>query len=389
LGTDGFVIGAVRSAYVHIPFCVSKCWYCDFNSYCGLQSQYEEYVRALIAEINSTTPCSDDALQTVYFGGGTPTVLPEDDLIRVLDTLRERFGILDAAEVTSEANPGTVSLRGLRMLREGGFNRISLGIQSLDDDFLRSIGRTHTRLQAMTAYNYAREAGFDNVGVDLIFALPGQTLLHWADTLETVIELNPRPEHVSLYELSIEEGTRFAELCAEGKLREVGEELRLEMYEYAIERLTRAGYEHYEVSNFALPGFWSQHNLTYWRNEPYYGFGAGATSYLNGTRSRRVSDPRRYIEAAESGSDLMEFSETLSPTARLGETIIQGLRMLEGVGLNYIQTQTGLDPRSVYQAEIESLSRRGLIEVTNDHLRVTHAGLLLLNDVSQEFAVIS
>ncbi len=383
------MIGAVRSAYVHIPFCVSKCWYCDFNSYCGLESLYEGYVRALIAEINSTAPHSENNLQTIYFGGGTPTVLPEDDLIRVLDTLCERFGISETAEVTIEANPGTVSLRGLKMLHKAGFNRISLGIQSLDDDFLRGIGRTHTRLQAIAAYNYAREAGFDNAGVDLIFALPGQSLTHFADTLESVMELSPRPGHVSLYELSIEEGTRFAELCAQGGLPVVDEELRLQMYECAIDRLTQAGYEHYEVSNFALPGFRSQHNLTYWRNEPYYGFGAGASSYVDGTRSRRVPDPRKYIEAVDSGSELMEFSETLSPIARLGETIIQGLRMLEGVDLNYIETETGLNPRLIYQTEIESLLRKGLIDVAADHMRVTHAGLLLLNDVSQEFAVIS
>ncbi len=383
------MIGAVRSAYLHIPFCASKCWYCDFNSYCGLESLYEDYVKALISEINRTARGSEEDLQTVYFGGGTPTVLPDDDLIRLLNTLRERFGVAKSAEVTIEANPGTVSLRGLKMLRNAGFNRISLGIQSFDDDFLRRIGRTHSRQQAIAAYNYAREAGFDNTGVDLIFALPGQTVSHWASTLDGVMEQGLRPEHVSLYELSIEEGTRFAELCATGKLPEVDEELRLEMYECAIERLTRAGYEHYEVSNFALPGFRSRHNMTYWRNEPYYGFGAGATSYMDGTRSRRVSEPREYIEAVGSGVDLMEFSETLSPIARLGETIIQGLRMLQGVDLDYVKTQTGLDPRLVYQTEIESLLSRGLIEVTNDRLRVTHAGLLLLNDVSQEFAVIS
>lgn len=316
-------------------------------------------------------------------------MLPDDDLIRILDTLREKFDVSETAEVTIEANPGTVGIRGLKALREAGFSRLSLGIQSLDDDFLRSIGRTHTRRQAIMAYNCAREAGFDNAGVDMMFALPGQSLSHWESALEDVMELSPRPDHVSLYELSIEEGTCFAELCAAGRLPEVNEELRLEMYEYAVEQLSQVGYEHYEVSNFALPGFRSRHNTVYWRNESYYGFGAGATSYINGTRSRRISDPREYIEAVESDCDITEFSETLSPLARLGETIIQGLRMLEGVDLNYIKTQTGLDLRRVYQAEIESLLRRGLVEVADDHLRVTHAGLLLLNDVSQEFAVIS
>ncbi len=300
-------------------------------------------------------------------------------------------------EVTIEANPGTVDEAKLAALREAGFNRLSLGVQSFDDEFLRSIGRSHTRAQALDAYSTARKAGFANVGIDLIFALPGQTLSHWRGTLGTAAGLHP--EHISLYELSIEEGTRFAELCAEGEIEPIDEDTRVEMYESAIDGLIGAGYEHYEVSNFARPGFRSRHNTTYWLNRPYYGFGAGATSYISGARARRVAHARDYIRAIKSDAsglafrpeasdvwpDLIEFSETLDPRARLGETIILGLRMLDGIDLARVRTETGLDALTEYAPQIDRLTARGLVELTDTRLKVTHRGLLLLNDVAAEF----
>ena len=424
-----------QAAYVHIPFCVSKCAYCDFNSYAGMQSVFDDYVRALVCEIEQTagidlegTPAPPAGpsgasgphpgvrcLDSVYFGGGTPTILDAAQLTTVLDAIRRCFGIARDCEVTVEANPGTVDEAKLSALRNAGFNRLSLGVQSFDNEFLRSIGRAHTRAQALDAYAAAREAGFDNVGIDLIFALPGQTVAQWERTLDSATGLagrsgrspsrpdqagcsgrspsRPDPEHVSLYELSIEEGTRFAELCAEGRLQPLDEDVRVEMYELAIRKLSAAGYEHYEVSNFARPGFRSRHNTTYWHNQPYYGFGAGATSYVNGTRARRVAHACDYTAAiAKKGTvpererpDLIEFSETLDPRARLGETIVLGLRMLEGVDLARVQADTGFDPLAEYAPEVERLTQRGLIELTDTHLRVTHSGLLLLNDVAREF----
>jgi oxygen-independent coproporphyrinogen-3 oxidase len=192
------------------------------------------------------------------------------------------------------------------------------------------------------------------------------------------------PEHISLYELSIEEGTKFAELCAKGQLDLPDEELRLEMYEAAIAMLTAAGYEHYEVSNFARPGFRSRHNQVYWRNEPYFGFGAGATSYVNGVRSVRLSDPRRYVEAINREEDPVEFSERLTGRNRLAETLIQGLRLLEGVDLRRFRDDTGVDAIDAFHEEISSLVRNGLVEISEDRLRVTHKGLLLMNDVAVE-----
>lgn len=378
--------GLPRAAYIHIPFCVSKCFYCDFSSYPGMEAVFADYVRALLCEIERA-PSGGDAepplLDSVYFGGGTPTVLSVSALSSILNAVRHSLGVSSTAEVTIEANPGTVDSAKLTQLREAGFNRLSLGVQSLDDDFLRAIGRAHTRQQALDAYDAAREAGFENAGIDLIFALPGQSIEHWANTLQAAIEL--RPEHISLYELSIEEGTRFAQLCAEGELQPLDEETQLAMYELAIATLARAGYEHYEVSNFAKAGYRSQHNTVYWLNQPYYGFGAGATSYVEGVRARRIAEPGQYISAIESGSDAIEFRECLDLRERLGETIVQGLRLTDGIDIDRIKRETGLDPLREFACQISALSERGLIELVDRRLRVTHQGLLLLNDVSTEF----
>ena len=402
-----------RAAYVHIPFCASKCWYCDFSSYPGLESIFGDYVRALVAEIDRSGRHGGDGEpppRSVYFGGGTPTILDVSGISAILDAISRGIGIDHDAEVTIEANPGTVDLAKLSALREMGFNRLSLGVQSFDDEFLRSIGRAHTSAQALDAYAAAREAGFTNVGIDLIFALPGQTLEHWARTLDIAMALDecsgrspsrPGPEHISLYELSIEEGTRFGQLCADGKLAPIDEDTRVDMYELAIGKLTSApplgrdsksrpngggaGYEHYEVSNFARPGCRSRHNTTYWLNDAYFGFGAGATSYVDGTRARRIADPRQYVAAIGLGAAAIEFSETLDARARLGETMVQGLRMLEGIDLARIRLTAGFDPLHEYASEIEALTAHGLIEVADGRLRVTHRGLLLLNDVAAEF----
>ncbi|MCE5198984.1 MAG: radical SAM family heme chaperone HemW [Armatimonadota bacterium] len=376
-----------EAAYVHVPFCLSKCHYCDFNSYAGMQAIFDDYANALMTEIKRTGSEFDTTqsrpLDSVYFGGGTPTVLSADILGTILATIDETLHLSPDAEITIEANPGTVDEYKLVELQQRKFNRLSLGIQSFDDEFLAKIGRVHTADQAITAYHLARQAGFKNVGLDLIFALPGQTLEHWSRTLDTAIQLSP--EHVSLYELSIEEGTRFADLCAQGRLELPDEDTQLAMYELAISKITSAGYEHYEVSNFARPGFRSRHNQVYWRNDPYYAFGAGATSYVHCVRARRVGSPAEYIQAIYLGSDGIEFSERLTGRALVAETIIQGLRMLDGIRLSKISQKYFTDIASEFAVVIQRLQERGLVELVGDCLRVTHNGLLLLNDVAQEF----
>lgn len=340
---------------------------------------------ALILEIERAAQSTSERseLGSVYIGGGTPTVLSSELLFAVLAAVTRSLGVEPDCEVTIEANPGTVDAPKLAALRQAGFNRLSLGVQSLDDDLLRALGRIHTADEALVAFDVARAAGFANLGIDLMFALPGQDMRDWRRTLEAAVGLGP--EHVSLYELSIDEGTRFAELHAQGMLSLPDEDTKVEMYELAIALLTCSGFEHYEVSNFARPGFRSRHNQVYWRNEPYHGFGAGATSYLGGERACRLRDPMRYIEEVESGRDAIESRERLTGRALLAETIIQRLRMLEGIDLAGFAMETGVDLRSEFDAEIDTLSRRGLVEVSDGRLRVTRTGLLLMNDVAMEF----
>jgi len=374
---------------VHIPFCVSKCHYCDFESSPGCEPIFDDYVGALIKEIEAAGRHSGaseaQGLKSVYLGGGTPTVLSADQLSSVLAAIGRSFGLAFDCEITLEANPGTVDQSKLAQLRAANFNRLSLGVQSFDDDLLTTLGRAHTAGEALDAYDAARSAGFGNIGIDLIFALPGHTLSQWNATLDTAVALNP--EHVSLYELTVERGTRFADLHADGLLELAGEDTQIEMYDLAVGELTAAGFEHYEVSNFARPGFRSRHNQVYWRNEPYYGFGAGAASYIDGTRAHRTADPRAYIDAISRGSSPIDFSEHLSGRALLAETVILGLRTSDGISLSRILEETGTDLCAEFAAEIDGLCEQGLTEIDGDCLRVTRQGLFLLNDVSEAFVV--
>lgn len=370
------------AAYIHIPFCLSKCHYCDFSSFVGMEPLFEDYVSALSAEIARSHAAASPPLGSVYFGGGTPTILSAGQLERVLEAVRGTLGISTDAEVTVEANPGTVDAPKLVQLNSAGPNRISIGIQSLDDKLLARIGRIHTASDAVEVCKAARAAGFENLGIDLMFALPGQTLDHWAQTLARAIDLGA--EHISLYELSVEEGTGFARQCASGSLELPDENTQVDMYELAMRTLIQSGYEHYEVSNFALPGRRSRHNQVYWHNEPYYGFGAGATSYLRGVRARRLADPRHYVDAISRGSDAIESWERLLGRDLAAETMILGLRMLEGVDISRVEAQTGVDVGQEFAAQIRDLASRGLVEARGGRLKVTHKGLLLLNDVSAE-----
>lgn len=369
-----------RAAYVHIPFCISKCHYCDFNSYPGMEAMFDRYVEALRVEISRE---EGGTLDSVYFGGGTPTLLPAEHLESILAAFHDRFQIAEDCEITLEANPGTVDYAKLTKLRRRGFNRLSLGVQSFDDDFLRRLGRAHTAEEALLAYAAAGDAGFDNVGIDLIFALPGQSEEHWRITLEKAVAL--RPKHVSAYELSIEEGTHFAELCASGELTIPNEDARVAMFELCMDILGEAGYEHYEVSNYALPGYRSRHNQVYWRNEPYYAFGAGVTSYVGGLRARRLANPREYLDAIMANKDAIEFSERLTGQERLGETIAMGLRMLDGIDLAEFESRTGVDILAEFAAEVADLSNRGMVVIEQGKMKVTRQGLMLLNDVAAEF----
>ena len=371
-----------RAAYIHIPFCRAKCCYCDFNSYPGLEHLFEDYVESLILEIGVAEP-TGAPLESVYFGGGTPTILPASALARILDAVRDRFGLAGGAEITVEANPGTVDAPGLALLRAAGFNRLSIGVQSFDDRVLSRLGRVHTSGQARDGFRLGRDAGFENIGIDLMYGLPGQSVSEWERTLESALGL--APEHVSLYELSIEEGTVFGNLRRASLLDLPDEDAQIEMYLTAINALAAAGYEHYEMSNLALPGRRSRHNQTYWRNEPYFGFGAGASGCVAGVRYTNLRRPEDYIESTRATGSAVESSEALTGRQAMGETIMLGLRMIEGVDLGAFRERFGVELAEVYGRELGEPAARGLVELTETRLRLSEAGLLIANEVAAEF----
>ncbi|RPJ86012.1 MAG: radical SAM family heme chaperone HemW, partial [Acidobacteria bacterium] len=278
--------------YVHIPFCVRKCPYCDFVTAPGNREERVSYLDALQSEIRASEWRGYQA-RTIYFGGGTPSELGPPDLQRVIETVQDVFGVPSGAECSIECNPGTLSKSKLARMRSMGFNRLSLGVQSFSDRFLRSLGRIHTSAEASEAYQLIRSARFDNVNLDLIFGLPGQTLEDWHKDLREALDL--RPEHLSLYGLTIEPETEFGRLKQRGQFEEVDEELAASMYETAVDLCAGAGYVQYEISNFALPGKECRHNLIYWHNEDYLGFGVSAASYVGGVRWSNVKDRAGYV----------------------------------------------------------------------------------------------
>jgi len=379
--------------YVHIPFCVRKCAYCDFNSYSGYTDAHiARYVQALTQEIRQAPPAPNQReagvrtspVDTIFFGGGTPTAIPAEDEAALLRAVLETLPVIPDAEITTEANPGTMDVAHLEVLRDAGFNRISFGVQSFDAGLLKTLDRIHSAEEAKNAVKAARAAGFENVSVDLMFALPSQTLGQWRDTLEQALALET--DHLSLYSLIVEEGTGFYTLQQKGRLPLPGDDLAADMYEMAVEVAQRAGYRQYEIANFARPGRECRQNLHYWRNEPYYGFGCGAVAYLNGARRMNVKSPAGYAQAVETNADLALSVETLTADETMAETMMLGLRLTqEGVNCLRFQQRFGVDPRVKFAAEIETFTRRGLLEPAGDSLRLTPQGVFLASEVMVAF----
>ncbi len=378
--------------YIHIPFCEQRCPYCDFNTYAGVRAQLVgDYVDALRRElVAQLTPLAraGRVVDTIFFGGGTPTFLSAAQLEGILQTSRESIVVRPDAEITVEANPSTManpelSPAKLERLRRAGFNRLSIGIQSFDDDCLRILGRAHSAAEAKETFRLAREVGYDNISIDLMFAVPGQTMAAWQQTLAEAIEL--QPEHVSAYCLTYEKETLFYRWRETGRLQPLSENVEAAMFEKAMDALTDAGYEQYEISNFARPGRRSQHNQIYWRGEDYVGAGAGAHGYLNGVRYWNEKLPQRYIERVIKDGGAVVGSEQLSPRERLGEATMLGLRLLDGVSLDTLTERFQLDPRDVFQREMRRLKEFGLLHQENGRLSLTRQGVLLANQVFMEF----
>ena len=374
-----------RAAYVHVPFCRTKCLYCDFNTYAGKDRLIPEYVAALATEIKrATAACAGLPLRSVYFGGGTPSLLTIAQLRRLLEALRRGAGIAPDAEVTLEANPGTFGRAYVEGLAQHGVNRLSLGVQSLDDETLRRLARTHNAAQALDAVRQARAAEIASVNLDLIYGLPWQTLETWREHLRRALETEP--DHVSLYALMVEEGTPLATLVSRGRWDVPDEDRVAEMYEAALPVLRAAGFTHYEVSNWARPGHESRHNLVYWRNEAYLGCGAGAHAYVGGVRSWNARAIEEYVRRVTSGTDAREGSETLADDARLGETAALALRLpVEGLDYARIRQRFGIDPREHWADELRDLTAAGVLDVTDERATIRESALLVNNEIASRF----
>lgn len=366
--------------YVHVPFCLRKCYYCDFVSQPYSTDVAGQYLRALEreAQIYLTSWPQGQEVPSIYIGGGTPTALSLEQLKMLLDVL-SAFPRIRAAEWTVEANPGTLTADKLRLLRTFGVNRLSLGVQSFDDGLLRYLGRIHSAAEARWAWELARRAGFDNLSADLIYAVPGQSLALWRQTLKEALAL--LPEHISTYSLMIEEGTEFARRG----LMPCAEDVDLAQYQEARAVLEGAGLSQYEISNFARGGFTCQHNLVYWRNEPYLGLGPAATSYLEGERRTNVKDVARYIELLKEGQRPVGEREEATVELAQSETVILALRLREGLSCSRFRNLFGKDVYEVYPKAIDRLITQGLVKMDKDRLYLTLKGLPLSNQVAMAF----
>jgi oxygen-independent coproporphyrinogen-3 oxidase len=400
--------------FVFIPFCKIKCTYCDFNAYANLSRWMEPYADAVVREIrNSKFGIQNSQFaKTIYFGGGTPSLLPVSAIEKILRAFYDSFVLVPNSEITLEANPGNVDADKLRELRSIGINRLSLGVQSFDDAVLRRLNRGHTVADAIKTFDDARRAGFDNVSLDFIYGLPMQTLDDWRVTLERAIALHP--EHLSLYALKVEEGTGLEHQIKRGKYPMPDNDLEADMYELAEEMLDVAGYEQYEVSNWKLdsvslisnfqsltsnlqspiPNYQSQHNLTYWRNQPYLGFGAGAHSCFGGERFWNVLSPIEYIQRIEHGVRVVDGREQINRELEMAETIILGLRLNEGIEFDAFAERYGEDARDRYAQQLEEIKNLGLIEFDRpegfgkpfgSRVCLTPRGRLLSNEVFWRF----
>ena len=387
------------SLYIHIPFCETKCPYCDFNTYAAIEPLMPSYIAALQSELALWGRLLHrPQVHTVFFGGGTPSYLPASDIRHIMETVRSVFALEADAEVTLEANPGDFSEGKLAAYLDSGINRLSIGVQSFDDGLLRTLGRRHSAKDAVQAYRQALDAGFDNVSIDLMYGLPYQSIEQWQRTLRQAMELSP--PHISMYCLTLEGGTPMERWVEQGSMPEPDPDLAADMYLMAQDEMRDAGYRHYEISNWALNGRRSEHNLTYWRNKPYLGVGPGAHSYLGCYRFNAMRSPRDYISRMrgatvdDSGAPMAELIgsipivddvERIDLPLEMAETMMMGLRLDEGIGITAFTERFGASPHGVYSDTLEELERLELIHTQNGALRLTHRGRMLGNEVFSRF----
>ena len=390
------------SLYAHIPFCLSKCPYCDFNTYQGIESQFGDFLTAVAGEIAAWgRALGRPAVNTIFLGGGTPSYLPDGDVGRILEAVADSYAVQDGAEITAECNPNDLTVAKCAELRAAGINRVSMGVQSMDNGLLAMLGRRHDADEAIAALDTCRRAGFDNVNLDLMYGLPRQTLAQWRDTVERVVAL--APEHVSMYSLTLEEGTPLRRWVEQGRLPEPDPDLAADMYDLARAALRDAGYHHYEISNWCRPGRQSEHNLAYWRNLQWLGVGPGAHSSLGGCRFWTVRSPRDYARKAGEweriaapwgavtaagieGVPTVDGLEVIDEETAAAETMFLGLRLLDGMDVGAASDRVGIDLAARYARELAELTAEGLLVWEADgRLRLAEEAYLVANQVFTRF----
>ena len=381
--------------YVHIPFCSSKCFYCDFNSFANKGGYIEKYVKCLQKEIknvgdrvrlNSNGNYAELPIaKTLYIGGGTPSFIDAKYIEQIMDTIQTNFEIDKNIEATIEVNPGTVTLEKLQKYREIGINRLSIGLQTSNDDLLKLIGRIHNFEQFLQTVNLAKLAGFTNINVDIMIGLPNQTIYDVEDTLNKIIKLDVT--HISVYSLIVEEGTKIEKLLNDGTLKLPDEEIERYMYWFAKRKLEGNGYIHYEISNFAKIPYRSKHNLDCWNQKEYIGFGVSASSYEEGVRYRNKDEIEEYIKNIEADEERKNviIDEKQDKQTMMNEYMILGLRKITGININEFRRKFEVSPLYKYNKELTKLVREGLINIDTNNIRLSKKGLDLANLVWEEF----
>ena len=365
--------------YVHIPFCVRKCQYCDFLSGPSDEETKDRYIEALLKEIRAAEHTEDYEIVSVFIGGGTPSALKAEAIASIMSTLQEQFFFCEDAEVTIEANPGTVDLEKLTIYRNVGINRLSLGLQSTDAEELKLLGRIHSYEEFLKSYEWAREVGFSNINIDLMFAIPGQTGEAWRQHLYQVAELNP--EHISAYSLIIEEGTPFAEQ----NLDLPDEDTEYQMYEDTAEILERYGYRQYEISNYAKQGYMCRHNAGYWQRREYLGFGLGASSLYGGMRFSNTHQMQEYLKESRNPDQIRQDVTVLSRNERIEEFMFLGLRMTEGISEKKFEENFDVRLMDVYGDILQKYEETGFMEHIETKWRLTRKGIHVSNHILADF----
>ena len=368
------------SLYIHIPFCKQKCFYCDFPSYASIDYLREDYVDALSKEIEEKA--SKYIIKSIFIGGGTPSYLDTKEISKILSCIK-KLDLIEGMEFTMECNPGALLEEKLRAMLDGGVNRISMGLQAVQNSLLKDIGRIHSFKQFEENFNLARKVGFKNINVDLMFGLPNQKVDEWKESLEVIAKLNP--EHISAYSLIIEEGTAFYKLWEKDKLILPSEDEERTMYEITKSILDKFGYHQYEISNYSKEGFECYHNKVYWKCEEYLGVGSASTSFIDGKRIKNIENVKKYIDKINSGEEVVEDITINTLEDSMEEFVFMGLRMLSGISISEFNKRFGVNIESIYKDVIDKNINKKLLVLENDKLKLTEKGIELSNSVMSDF----